>query len=65
LATVALHVLASLRLVGAPPRAYKSLLHAPRLALWKMSILVRSMLGKNSDWIRTTRNAEGAPRDSV
>ncbi|MDO9173490.1 MAG: hypothetical protein Q7V62_01725, partial [Actinomycetota bacterium] len=59
LTTVCLHVLASLRLVGAPTRAYRSLLHAPRLAVWKVSILVRSMLGKNSDWIRTTRNAEG------
>lgn len=58
LATVCVHVLASLHLVGAPRRAYRSLLHAPRLALWKASILVRSMLGKNSDWIRTTRNAE-------
>lgn len=61
LATVCLHVLASLHLVGAPTRAYRSLLHAPRLALWKVSILLRSMLGKNSDWIRTTRNAEGGP----
>jgi len=65
LATVCIHVLASLSLVGAPRRAYRSLLHAPRLAVWKMSILLRSMLGKNSEWIRTTRNAEGAPRDSV
>ena len=63
LATLCCHVLASLRLVGAPSRAYRSLLHAPRLAVWKMSVLLRSIIGADTDWVRTRRNAERSMQD--
>lgn len=60
LTTVCVHVVAALRLVRAPKQAYKSLLHAPKLAIWKLLLLIRSVRGTNGDWIRTRRNAESA-----
>jgi uncharacterized protein YhhL (DUF1145 family) len=62
LLTVCVHVLETLRLVGAPKRAYMSLLSAPRLAIWKFVLLARSATGTDGDWVRTRRNNEvGAP----
>lgn len=55
-ATLAFHVLAALRLVAAPREAYRSLLHAPRLAAWKVKVLLGART--NGQWIRTARNAE-------
>ncbi len=55
-ATLAFHVLAALRLVAAPREAYRSLLHAPRLAAWKLKVLLGART--NGQWIRTARNAE-------
>ena len=53
------HVTASLRLVGAPRQIYRSLLHAPRMVVWKLGLLARISRRPNSvSWTRTTRNAD-------
>ncbi len=57
-AVVCVHVVDSMRSVGAPSEAYRALLHAPRLAAWKVGVLVGSRAGSKSAWIRTQRNAE-------
>jgi cellulose synthase/poly-beta-1,6-N-acetylglucosamine synthase-like glycosyltransferase len=55
-------VLTSLRLAGAPPAAYRSLLGAPRQIAWKVALWCR-MLGRGQRvaWVRTARNVEVSP----
>ena len=56
-----IHVITALKLVGAPRRAYRALIHAPRLAGWKVLLLIRSLGTSDTPaWIRTRRNAEVA-----
>jgi 1,2-diacylglycerol 3-beta-glucosyltransferase len=60
--TVCAHALVALRLVDAPPRAYRALLSAPKLAAWKLLLLMRSFTGVSPPaWTRTRRNAEARP----
>lgn len=55
-AVLVVHVVVAMRMVRAPRAAYVALLQAPRLAVWKAWIMLRSAGG--ADWVRTTRNAE-------
>jgi hypothetical protein len=58
-ATIAVHVTTALRMIDAPREAYRSLLQAPRLALWKVRMLGSSAVDRDrADWIRTRRNNE-------
>jgi 1,2-diacylglycerol 3-beta-glucosyltransferase len=46
-----------LRLADAPPEVYRSLWGIPRYVLWKLSLYLRVLGGKDADsWIRTKRN---------
>jgi cellulose synthase/poly-beta-1,6-N-acetylglucosamine synthase-like glycosyltransferase len=56
------YVLSGLRMVDAPRAVYRSLLSAPRLVVWKVSLWVQQ-LGRRSEvtWVRTARNAERGP----
>jgi cellulose synthase/poly-beta-1,6-N-acetylglucosamine synthase-like glycosyltransferase len=55
-------VLGSLRLAGAPPAAYRSLLGAPHQMAWKVALWCRMLVsGKRVAWVRTTRNVETSP----
>ena len=65
LIVVGVHVVESMRSVGAPKEAYRALLQAPRLAAWKIGVLARSRVGSKDDWIRTTRNADRSGRESL
>lgn len=60
LATIVLgvHVLGALRAVDAPGEVYRSLRDAPKLVLWKASLL-KNVSGRADGvaWTRTTRNA--------
>ena len=57
------HVVGGLRLAGVPRTVYVSLLHAPRLVVWKIALWMR-VLRRPDDvgWVRTARNeaADGA-----
>jgi cellulose synthase/poly-beta-1,6-N-acetylglucosamine synthase-like glycosyltransferase len=51
------HVLAALRLTGAPRSTYRALLQAPRLIVWKVALWLRVLVGGRSvRWVRTERN---------
>jgi cellulose synthase/poly-beta-1,6-N-acetylglucosamine synthase-like glycosyltransferase len=55
------HVLAGLASVGAPGRYYTSLLQAPKIIVWKVSLWGRVVTSRSSvTWQRTRRNAEEA-----
>ena len=65
-ATISFHVAIALRMVRAPRQAYRALLQAPRLAAWKLFVVIRSASGRDgADWIRTRRNAETSPAAGV
>src|SRR5262249_47791149 len=55
------YVLGGMRLAGAPREAYTALLRAPLYATWKLLLYAgaflrpRSSLGKQMEWIRTSR----------
>ncbi len=51
-----LHILASLRLAGAPFSVYRSLLRAPLNIVWKIGVLGRTLRHGPTDWVRTSRN---------
>ena len=56
---LAVHVLAALRLVGAPASVYRALASAPQLVIWKLGLLKNVFRRPdNVTWTRTTRNAE-------
>jgi cellulose synthase/poly-beta-1,6-N-acetylglucosamine synthase-like glycosyltransferase len=58
------YLLAALALVGAPPRVYLALVHAPRYVAWKVALYGRALLSTQSArWIRTARAA--ATRDAA
>ncbi len=58
-ATAAAHVAVGLQLAHAPRDAYRALRHAPRLAVWKVALLARSLGRADSPaWVRTQRNAQ-------
>ncbi|MEO6123071.1 MAG: glycosyltransferase family 2 protein [Ilumatobacteraceae bacterium] len=59
LAVIGVHVAAGLKLMDAPRAAYRSLLHAPVLVAWKVSLLLRAVGTTDSEWIRTRRNTGG------
>jgi hypothetical protein len=51
------YVLSALRMVGAPPSVYRSLLGAPRLVVWKVGLWLRALLRPGEiAWTRTSRN---------
>lgn len=61
-AVQAVHVLASLRMVDAPPAVYRALASAPRLVLWKLGLWGRVVRGPGDvAWVRTARNDDAAP----
>jgi hypothetical protein len=58
LAGLVSHLLAGLRLSGAPPRAYLVLGCAPLYVAWKVGLYARALLTAGSThWIRTARVA--------
>jgi hypothetical protein len=59
LLTLKVHVLAALRMVGAPASLYRALLRAPALVVWKARLWLGAVRpGHHVTWVRTTRNAE-------
>lgn len=53
------HVLSALRMVGAPPAVYRSLLNVPAQVFWKLRLVGRLIVRRGPDgWVRTTRNEE-------
>jgi hypothetical protein len=58
------YVVSALRMTGAPPAVYRSLLSAPRAVLWKVGLWSR-VLTRRDDvmWVRTARNAEADSGD--
>ena len=51
------HVLAALRLVGAPASVYRALLAAPQLVVWKLTLWLRVLVRPSGvAWTRTRRN---------
>jgi hypothetical protein len=60
-AVLVVHVLVGLRSVNAPREVYRSLLSAPRFALWKLGLMARVTRQPDSvTWTRTRRNQIGA-----
>jgi hypothetical protein len=58
-AAQAAYVLSALRMVSAPASVYRSLLHAPRLVVWKVGLWLRVLLRRGGvSWVRTPRNVE-------
>ena len=57
------HVVTGLRLAGAPPSVYRSLVTAPKAVLWKLLLLARIARRPDSvAWKRTERNGPGVER---
>lgn len=57
--TQAGYLWSGLAMTHAPREVYRSLLHAPRLVLWKVRLWLRVLVRPGSaSWVRTTRNAE-------
>jgi hypothetical protein len=55
------YVLSALRMVGAGPAVYRSLLGAPRVVVWKLGLWGRQLVGREDvAWVRTARNVDGA-----
>jgi hypothetical protein len=62
LAVEAAYVLSALRMTDAPSAVYRSLLGAPRMVLWKVSLWSRVLVRPDDvAWIRTARNTKAHP----
>jgi len=57
LAVLGCHVLVGLRLVRAPKAAYRSLMSAPSMIVWKIRVVFARPRADDTSWIRTSRNA--------
>jgi cellulose synthase/poly-beta-1,6-N-acetylglucosamine synthase-like glycosyltransferase len=56
------YVLSALRLARAPASVYRALLGAPKFVVWKVRLWGRMVVrGHTVTWVRTSRNAHGAP----
>jgi len=56
------HVVSGLVLARAPLAVWRSLAHAPNMALWKVRLWLRMLVRPGSvGWVRTQRAAEGTP----
>ena len=57
-----IHMFAGLFIAGADAETYKTIIHLPRYALWKVGVYVRHMVpGLSGGWVRTTREGSQPP----
>jgi cellulose synthase/poly-beta-1,6-N-acetylglucosamine synthase-like glycosyltransferase len=58
------YLLSGLAMTKAPASVYRSLLRAPSMVVWKVSLWVRTLSGREqTTWVRTLRNAEAGGQE--